>query len=187
RWMWPSEKGEEDGSSHPISRSWTLSQWERERLGTQTYLVAAEYRESRVASRRMAPQNAVVHPTVHHHAKQIFLYILSGGTGAVVEIVSYLLLLRWGMWYISASVIAFVLSNATAFALHKYIVFKKPDDFLRHLKGHLTVEGFNFLVTNLLLFVLVEYTQLGEEWSKILTMGLGAAWNFLLFKFLVFV
>lgn len=129
----------------------------------------------------------MVNTALHHHAKQILLYILSGGTGAVVEIVSYLLLLRWGMWYIGASVIAFVLSYVTAFTLHKYIVFKKPDDFLKHLKRHLTVEVFNLLVTNILLFVLVEYTQLGEEWSKILTMGLGATWNFLLFKFLVFV
>ncbi len=125
--------------------------------------------------------------TFKRHAHQIFLYLLSGGTGALVEIGTYLVLLHWRVWYITASIIAFVLSYITAFFLHKYIVFKKPDDFLRHLKRHLTVEGFTFLVTNLLLFVLVEYTQLGEEWSKILTMGLGAVWNFMLFKFLVFV
>lgn len=104
-----------------------------------------------------------------------------------MEIGVYLLLLHWGVWYIAASVIAFVLSYITAFFLHKYIVFKKPDDFFKHLKRHLTVEGFNVIATNVLLFVLVEYTPLGEEWSKLITMGLGVMWNFVLFKFLVFV
>lgn len=122
-----------------------------------------------------------------HHAKQIVLYIFSGGTGALVEIATYLLLLHWGMWYIESSIISFVLSYITAFALHKYIVFRKTADFLKHLKRHFTVEMFNLVATNALLFVLVEHTALGEEWSKILTMILGATWNFLLFKFLVFV
>lgn len=121
------------------------------------------------------------------HAQQLLLYGISGGTSAVVEIGVYLLLLHWGVWYIAASVIAFVLSYITAFFLHKYIVFKKPDDFFKHLKRHLTVEGFNVIATNVLLFVLVEYTPLGEEWSKLVTMGLGVVWNFVLFKFLVFV
>jgi putative flippase GtrA len=128
-----------------------------------------------------------VNPKFHHHAKQILLYILSGGTGALVEIGSYLLLLQYGMWYIEASIIAFILSYITAFTLHKYLVFKKPDDFLKHLKRHFAVEMFNLVATSILLFTLVEYTPLGKEWSKFLTMGLGAAWNFLLFKFLVFV
>lgn len=125
--------------------------------------------------------------SLRRHAHQILLYLLSGGASAVVEIGVYLILLRWNVWYIAASVLAFVLSYITAFFLHKYLVFKKPDDFFKHLKRHLTVEGFNVLATNILLFVLVEYTALGEEWSKLLTMGLGAAWNFVLFKFLVFV
>ncbi|OGJ59870.1 hypothetical protein A2881_01915 [Candidatus Peribacteria bacterium RIFCSPHIGHO2_01_FULL_55_13] len=128
-----------------------------------------------------------MNPLFRHHAKQILLYILSGGTGAVVELTTYLLLLHWGTWYIGASVVAFVLSYITTFTLHKYIVFKKPDDFMKHLQRHFSVEMFNLLATNILLFVLVEHTALGEEWSKIITMGLGASWNFLLFKFLVFV
>lgn len=122
-----------------------------------------------------------------HHAQQLVLYAVSGGTSAVVELGVYLLLIRWGVWYIAASVVAFLLSYITAFLFHKYIVFKKNDDFFKHLKRHLAVEGFNLIATNVLLFVLVERTSLGEEWSKILTMGLGATWNFLLFKFLVFV
>ncbi len=125
--------------------------------------------------------------TLKRHAHQLFLYLLSGGTGAVVELGTYLLLLHWRVWYITASVVAFALSYITAFFLHKYIVFKKPEDFFKHLKRHLTVEGFNVLAINALLYCLVEYSPLGEEWSKILTMGLSAAWNFMLFKFLVFV
>lgn len=107
--------------------------------------------------------------------------------GGVVEIGSYLLFLHWGMWYIAASVIAFILSYITAFLLHKYLVFKKTQDFFKHLKRHLCVEGFNVVAGNALLYVLVEHTALGEEWGKLLTMGLGVLWNFLLFKFLVFV
>ena len=125
--------------------------------------------------------------SLKHHAHQIFLYLLSGGTSAVVELGTYLLLLKWRVWYITASVIAFVLSYITAFFLHKYLVFKKPEDFFKHLKRHLTVEGFNVLATNILLYVLVEHTPIGAQWGKFLTMGLGAAWNFVLFKFLVFV
>lgn len=135
----------------------------------------------------MAPQNNRVDTSWKKHAHQLLLYGISGGTSAVVEIGVYLLLLHWGVWYITASVAAFVLSYITAFFLHKYIVFKKPENFWKHLKRHLGVELFNVLASNVLLFALVEYTPLGEEWSKIITMGLGVMWNFVLFKFLVFV
>ncbi len=135
----------------------------------------------------MAQHNEYVTYTLRRHAHQIFFYLLSGGTAAMLEIGTYLLLLHWGVWYISASIIAFVLSYITVFFLHKYLVFKKPKDFFKHLKRHLAVEGFNLLATNILLYVLVEHTSIGEEWGKFLTMGLGATWNFFLFKFLVFV
>ena len=124
---------------------------------------------------------------IRSHIMQIALYGISGATSAVVEIGVYLLLIRQGVWYIAASVIAFVLSYVTAFFLHKYIVFKKSEDFFKHLRRHMSVEGFNVLATNALLYVLVENTPLGEEWSKLITMGLGVTWNFLLFKFLVFI
>ena len=133
------------------------------------------------------PHNDRVGQSFTHHARQILLYLLSGGTSALVELGSYLVLLHWRIWYIAASVIAFFLSYITAFFLHKYLVFKKPEDFFKHLKRHLTVEGFNVLATNALLYILVEHTPIGEEWGKLVTMGIGAAWNFVLFKFLVFV
>lgn len=126
-------------------------------------------------------------PEFKAHLRQFLLYIVSGGTSAIVEFGSYVLLLRIEVWYIVASVIAFILSYITAFLLHKYIVFRKPEDFLKHLRRHAAVEASNILVGIALLYVFVEYFGLGEEWGKIITMGLGVLWNFVLFKFLVFV
>jgi putative flippase GtrA len=131
--------------------------------------------------------NVPVLDFAHRHARQITLYFISGGIGALVEIGSYLLLLRTGMWYLAASVIAFLLSYITSFLLHKYLVFGRPEDFLKHLRRHAAVEGFNVFATNIVLFMLVEHLHVSAEWAKPITMGLGAMWNFVLFKFLVFV
>lgn len=124
---------------------------------------------------------------VRSHFWQIVRYGVSGGASAVVEIVSYLVLLKAGTWYITASVIAFVLSYITAFLLHKYVVFQKNDDFFKHLGRHMAVEGLNLIATNVMLYIMVEHTLIGAEWGKVIVMGLGVVWNFLLFKFLVFV
>lgn len=121
------------------------------------------------------------------HARQLVLYLLTGCTGAVVEFGSYLLMLRNGMWYITASAIAFVFAYITVFLMHKYIVFKRPESFLKHLWRHASVEGLNLVLSTILLYIMVEKMHFSEEWAKFLTMGLAAAWNFLLYKFLVFV
>ena len=121
------------------------------------------------------------------HGRQFAFYLLSGSTAAVVEFGSYLLLLHWHVWYITASVVAFVLSYITGFSLHKYFVFQKPDDFFKHFRRHASVEVCNAVMMNILLFLLVENLHIEKELGKFLTMGLGVGWNFLLFKFLVFV
>jgi len=117
---------------------------------------------------------------------QFMLYLLSGGTAAIVDFGSYYLLLHWGAWYIAASVIGGILGFFTAFLIHKYIVFRKKERFLRHMTKYLIADIVNIGLTTLILYGLVEHIELGEEISKIIAMGSVALWNFFVCKYLVY-
>ncbi|MDD5026161.1 MAG: GtrA family protein [Candidatus Peribacteraceae bacterium] len=123
-------------------------------------------------------------------AKQFTKYIVSGGLAAVVDFGSYALLLRisnlhW--WYTAASVTGSILGFITAFLLHKYFVFEKKNDFLKHLSRYIVADIINTGLTTLLLIGLVEWVGLGKEAAKIVAMGTVVAWNFFLYKFVVYV
>lgn len=115
------------------------------------------------------------------------LYLASGATAAVADAGSYFLLLHFGTWYITASIVGNILGFCTAFLCHKYFVFKKRESFFEHLQRYFMVDVIGTLLSTLLLFALVEHTVLGKEVSKFVSMGSVAAWNFFLYKFFVYV
>lgn len=121
------------------------------------------------------------------HALQLTLYLVTGVASAAVDYAAYLAFFWLGMWYILASIISFVFSFATAFLLHKYLVFKRSKTFWKHLSRHLSVEGVNLVATTLLLYAMVENGLMSEELAKLVSMGCVAFWNFFIFKFIVYV
>ncbi|MDD5041366.1 MAG: GtrA family protein [Candidatus Peribacteraceae bacterium] len=117
---------------------------------------------------------------------QFALYVLSGGTAAVVDFGSYTIQLRLGVWYIAATVLSGVLGFFTTFLMNKYVAFRKKNDFMRHLLRFFIVDMMNILVGALALYALVEGCGMDKQIAKILTMGMVVLWNFFLYKFFVY-
>jgi len=121
------------------------------------------------------------------HIGQFALYVLSGGTAAIVDFGGYLLLFNLGMWYLYASIISSVAGFFTTFLMNKYIAFRKRSDFMKHLGRFFLVDMINIAITNLLLVAFVEWFGLGEEIAKFIAMGMVVLWNFFIYKFFVYV
>jgi putative flippase GtrA len=125
---------------------------------------------------------------IRPHIGQFALYIVSGLTAAAVDLGSFLLLFQIiGIWYVTASVVGSILGFCTAFLCHKYFVFKKKKEFMKHLGRYFVVDMVSTALATLILFGLVEHLYLPEESAKVLSMGSVILWNYFLYKFFVYV
>lgn len=120
------------------------------------------------------------------HLPQFSLYVLSGGTAAIVDFGSYAILLHFGVWYIIATVVSGILGFFTTFLMNKYVAFRKKSDFMRHLARFFIVDMANILVGVIVLYMLVDGLGIEKQVAKLLTMGMVVLWNFLLYKFYVY-
>ena len=122
------------------------------------------------------------------HLPQFALYVASGFTALAVDYGSYLALFRlFSVWYIAASVVGGILGFFTTFLMNKYLVFRKREDFAKHLVRFFVVDMCNIAATNAILYGLVEFAGFGEEIGKFVAMGFVVFWNFFLYKFVVYV
>lgn len=121
------------------------------------------------------------------HLTKFAVYLCSGCTAAVVDIGIYFLLLHVGVWYIVANVVGGVLGFFTAFLMHKFIVFQKKDDFLRHLGRYFIVDMVNTGIVTGLLYLLVDMADIDAAPAKFIAIAPMVLWNFFVYKFLVYI
>lgn len=121
------------------------------------------------------------------HTRQFATYVCCGLTAAAVDFGSFSLLLQRGTWYVAASVTGSVLGFCTAFLCHKYIVFQKRKRFFTHLSKYFAVDVISTTLATLILYALVEELGLPKELAKAISIGSVVCWNFLLYKFFVYV
>lgn len=124
---------------------------------------------------------------LRRHLPQFSLYVLSGGTAAVVDFGSYALLLHLGIWYVTATMASGTLGFITTFLMNKFVAFRKNADFWKHLVRFAIVDGANILVGTIVLYGLVEGLGMEKQMAKLIVMGMVVCWNFLLYKFFVYV
>mgnify|MGYP001375375252 FL=1 len=121
------------------------------------------------------------------HLTKFAVYVFCGCTAAVVDIGTYFLLLHVGIWYIVANVAGGVLGFFTAFLMHKFVVFQKKDDFLKHLGRYFVVDMVNLVIITGLLFLIVDMGDIDEGPAKFIALAPMVLWNFFVYKFLVYV
>ncbi|MCA9370871.1 MAG: GtrA family protein [Candidatus Peregrinibacteria bacterium] len=121
------------------------------------------------------------------HLATFATYVMSGCTAAVVDIGAYFLLLHVGIWYIIANIAGGILGFFTAFLMHKFVVFQKKNDFLRHLVRYFITDMVNTGVVTGLLYVLVEVAGIAVGPAKFIALVPMIAWNFFVYKFFVYV
>jgi putative flippase GtrA len=115
------------------------------------------------------------------------MYLLTGATATVFDIGLYLILLWSDVWYIAASVTGGVAGFFSAFLLHKYVAFKKPQQIQRHFARFCLLSAWNIVATNAILYMSVDVFGIPEEPSKVLSNAAVVLWNFFCYKYFVYV
>lgn len=89
-------------------------------------------------------------------------YIISGGSGAVVNIGTLFVLTHFfSVWYLASSVIAFLASFVVSFTLQRMWTFdhRTAEGLARHTSLYFVVAVGNTFLNTALVFGLVEYAQ----------------------------
>lgn len=116
-------------------------------------------------------------------------YACSGGIGAAINLlILYILTDKIGIWYLTSSVVAFIISLLVGFFLQKFWTFR--DNGFTHLKKQLTIYiilgGINFFLSPTLLYVFVERFHIWYVLAAVFVMGTLAIVNYLINKFITF-
>lgn len=121
--------------------------------------------------------------------RRIFRYLLSGGTAAGVNILSFFVFTHYfNIWYIHSSLISYSMAFGVSFMLQKLWTFKIVS--LGRIKKELILYLIVFVVGNILntimLFSLVEYMHLHYLIAQIISNGIIAIGNFFAYKYFIF-
>lgn len=116
-------------------------------------------------------------------------YIISGGTGAAVNIGIFFVLVHvLGLWYLASSVCAFTMSVFVGFYLQRRWTFRQsaPQTMNRQAVRYFLVALFNLACNTVIVYAAVEYLRLWYLASQILAGGIVAIASFFIYKHLVF-
>lgn len=119
--------------------------------------------------------------------RQFLLYLFSGGAAFVCDFGSYFLLLWLDVWYVAANIISNIIGFFCTFAFHKYFVFGKREAIVNHFVRYCVLNVVNIVAQTVLLYAFVEFLFMDEGTAKFLSWALTIVWNFLAYKFLVYV
>lgn len=120
---------------------------------------------------------------------QIVRYIIGGGTSACINLLSlYILNSVVGLYYLSASIIAFIIAFFVSWAFHKFWTFREHSMDNMHTQGGLyLLSSIGGLALNtLILYVGVDIIHFPVLVSQIIAGGLVACCTFFVSKHIIF-
>jgi len=125
--------------------------------------------------------------TLERHQK-IVKYIISGGTAAVVNFsLLYIFADILGFWYLSSSMVAFILSIGVSFSLQKLWTFQdaRTDGLSKQATLFFFIQIVNLGLNTLIVYTLVEFAGLWHMVAQIIAGATLAVSSFIIFsKFL---
>lgn len=121
--------------------------------------------------------------------KKFLLFIIAGGTSAGSNFLIYALLLNvFHIWYLTSSIVAFILSVFVGFYLQKFLTFKDSSkaNFRSQMIAFFLVSFGNLFINVVLMVFFVETLHINKLFAKVLTLGILACWNFFVYQKFVF-
>ena len=110
-------------------------------------------------------------------------FLLVGTGGFVLNVCAFTVLFELGTWYLAASVLAYLLSNAAMYLGNRYLTFGlSHDGFLRAYVRYLVVGGAVVALTALLLATFVEGLGMDPRPGQVLALTVLVPLSFLLSK-----
>ena len=126
--------------------------------------------------------------TIKRFAK-VIRFLIAGGSAAVVNLgILYILTDYVKMWYVLASVYAFIAAFFVSFLLQKYWTFKEQTHTLvkKQMLLYLGTAGVNILIGTALLYIFVEYFGLHYLFGQIISQGLIAFLSYFVYQHVIF-
>ncbi len=119
--------------------------------------------------------------------KQGLKYVGVGCSSAAIELAVFQLLLLFSPFeIIGSNVVALVCSMTFNFLMNRLFTFKSSCNLLRSLIPYLILFAFNTTITTAALTYLVDHEGWNSVISKLLTMVCVTAWNFVLYRKVIF-
>lgn len=120
---------------------------------------------------------------------QLIRYVFSGGTAAASNVAMLFLLVEFGkLYYLYASILAFIFSLAISFTLHKFLTFRNSGTHDIHVQfgRYLLVILGNLALNTAFVYVLVEKAGMWYLFAQILAAALIAITGYIGYKYFVF-
>lgn len=121
--------------------------------------------------------------------RTIILFLISGGTAALLQLLLYAFLTRIiEVWYIAASVVSFVLAVVLSFLLQKFVAFENKDMSAtpRQFLFFAGLAVFNLMANVILMILFVEYASIHDILAQAVTMIIVAVWSFFIYRHFIF-
>lgn len=99
----------------------------------------------------------------------------------------YLLTEHVKLWYIISNSIAFIVANVLNFLINRFWTFHSKADATRQFIMAITLGLFNLLASNAIMYLLTDICRLYYLYSKVITIGIIASWNFILYKKVIYI
>lgn len=119
---------------------------------------------------------------------QLFKFAVAGAIGAGIEIFLFILLVDYlGVYYLTANFMAISVAIAVNYLISQKWVFEGG----RYNRGveftaFVAVSAVGLFLNQMLMWVLVDSLELDMKFSKLMAIGIVAAYSFVAKKFLVF-
>lgn len=117
---------------------------------------------------------------------QFLKFCIVGLSNTVISLAVYYIILYFGVHYVIASILSFIISVLNAYYWNYKYVFNTKSDILKSLIKTYTSYGFSYVLSTTLLIILVEYYNISEFLAPILVLVITVPLNFILNKFWAF-
>ena len=115
-------------------------------------------------------------------------YVISGCTGAFVNLTTLFILTEFAnIYYMASAIIAFLVSLTVSFNLQKRWTFQNNDKkIFKQVVIYFIVTSSNLLINMALLYFLVEKLDIWYMLAQVVIYGSLSIFSFIMYKFLVF-
>jgi len=113
-------------------------------------------------------------------------YLVSGCSAALVEYVVFLVLNYLSAIVLISNSVSFISGLTISFILNKIWVFSNKEKSKFQLIAYLALALINLMISNVLIWLLVEDLNIPSIISKLLAMGIIAIWNYGFFSKFIF-
>lgn len=115
-------------------------------------------------------------------------FLISGGVAAIIEYVSFVLILVWfsSALIFTGQVISYLFGFIVSFYLQKKWVFKSKGTLGSELPKYTLLAGVNLILGVFVIWLLVNPMQSPPLIAKVIVMIMVALWNYVIFNKLIF-